>query len=197
MIVGLTGGIGSGKSTVAHFFRELDVPVYDSDSEAKALMEQSPIVISAITKLFGEQAYIQGKLNKRHLSEIVFKDAEMLKKLNAVVHPAVREHFLEWTKEQKSPYVIQETALIFENKIQENYDAIILVVSPEKTRIQRVSKRDNVDEIDVRQRIDNQLSDDEKIPFSDFIIENDSLEDTKSYVKNIHKRLLEQSKNDL
>lgn len=193
MIVGLTGGIGSGKSTVANFFKELGIPVYDSDREAKLLMEDAPEIRKAVTKLFGAASYDQERLNKKHISGIVFQNAKKLKKLNAIVHPAVRQHFLKWTSEQDTPYVVQETALIFENDSQENYDAIILVTSPEEVRIQRVSDRDGVGADSVRQRIDNQLSDQKKIPLSDFIIENTSLKDTQLAVRKIHKQLLKQS----
>ena len=147
----------------------------------------------AVEELFGKESYKDKRLNKKYISNIVFRDAGMLQKLNSIVHPAVREHFLAWAKSQNAPYVIQETALIFENEAQKNYDVIVLVTSRETVRIQRVSDRDSVDKESVKQRIDNQLHDDEKIPKSDFVIENTDIRDTELAVKRIHKQLLAQS----
>ena len=122
MIVGLTGGIGSGKSTVAKMFMELGVPVYDSDAEAKKLMATSPEVKSKIIELLGNEAYSNDVLNRSYIANKVFKDPILLEKLNGIVHPAVREHFLKWVKRKETPYVIQETALIFENDAHDKYD---------------------------------------------------------------------------
>ena len=190
MIVGLTGGIGSGKSTVAKFFMELGVPVYNSDYEAKNLMVTDDLLIEKIIALFGEQAYKNEVLNRDYIASKVFSDKSLLEKLNKIVHPAVREHFIKWVGEQDAPYVIQETALIFENKIQANYDAIVLVTAPLETRIERVISRDSVSEDDVLERVKNQLQDEGKISMSDFVIENIALEDTKKRVVEIHEKLL-------
>lgn len=197
MIIGLTGGIGSGKSTVAGFFRELGIPVYDSDKEAKDLMEESSEVKGAIIKLFGSEAYYDKRLNKTFISNIVFKDRKKLKELNAIVHPAVRKHFLAWSSEQNSPYVIQETALIFENQAQDKYDAVILVTTTELSRIQRVVDRDGVSEAQVKSRMANQLPDKGKKIHADFIIENVDVNDTKNQVNEIHKTLLGQIQSSL
>ncbi|UOY06923.1 dephospho-CoA kinase [Muricauda sp. SCSIO 64092] len=190
MIVGLTGGMGSGKSTVAAFFRELGVPVYDSDEEAKLLMVDSEEVRKDIVQLFGPGAYHGKKLNKAFISKIVFNEKEKLKQLNAVVHPAVRKHFLSWVQSRDFPYVIQETALIFENKAQKNYDLVILVTAPEKVRIQRVMDRDAMSEAQIKARLGNQLSDESKIPLADHMIENIDLEQTKKDVGKLHKTIL-------
>lgn len=190
MIVGLTGGIGSGKSTVSRFFMELGIPVYNSDQEAKLLMIESEKVRNGVLQLFGQEAYTGKKLNKTYISEIVFSNKEKLRLLNQIVHPAVRNHFLEWASQQNAPYVIQETALIFENHAQTNYDVIILVTSPEHTRIQRVMDRDGVSQSDVTERIENQLPDKDKKELADYVIENIELEQTKKAVKKIHKKLL-------
>jgi dephospho-CoA kinase len=193
MIVGLTGGIGSGKSTVAGFFSELGVPVYDSDKEAKILMVESETVRRELINLFGEEAFIDKKLNKTHISSIVFKEKEKLAELNAIVHPAVRNHFAQWVEQQSSDYVIQETALIFENGAQENYDAVILVTAPENVRIQRVMKRDGASEVEIRARIAHQMSDEQKIALADFVIENHELKSTKMAVNTIHKELMDRT----
>ena len=190
MIVGLTGGIGSGKSTVANMFRELDVPVYDSDKEAKLLMSTSQRVKKSIIDLLGEEAYSGGELNRTFIADKVFKDTKLLEQLNGIVHPAVRDHFLQWAKAQESPYVIQETALIFENGAQDKYNYTILVTAPRETRIQRVVDRDGVEAQAVVNRMQNQLEDEKKLVLADFSIENLQLEKTKGKVKELHLKLL-------
>nr|WP_288933448.1 dephospho-CoA kinase [uncultured Allomuricauda sp.] len=190
MIVGLTGGIGSGKSTVAKMFVELGIPVYDSDMEAKELMVASSEVKTAITELLGEEAYDNQGLNRPYIADKVFKDPELLEKLNAIVHPAVRKHFLDWVERQESPYVIQETALIFENDAQDKYDYTILVTAPVETRIQRVIDRDNVEGQAVVDRMKNQLDDEQKVDLANFSLKNLELNKTRRKVKELHLKLL-------
>lgn len=189
-IVGLTGGIGSGKSTVARMFRELGVPVYDSDSEAKQLMTSSGKVREAIIGLLGETAYQGKELNRSFVAEKVFKNPELLQKLNAIVHPAVRNHFKEWAKAQNAPYVVQETALIFENGSQDHYDHIILVTAPLDVRLNRVMERDGVEPKAVLERMKNQMDDADKVDLAHFCIENLDLETTKERVKELHTKLM-------
>ena len=191
MIVGLTGGIGSGKSTVAKFFKALGVPVYDSDDQAKRLMKSSKKIRKKIIALLGEEAYQDKALNKPFIAKLVFGDEELLEKLNGIVHPAVRKHFLKWYQKQTHPYVVQETALLFENKSSDFYDKIILVTAPVKTRIARVMSRDNSSEEQVMARIKNRLEDAVKIELSNYIIENINLEETKDKVITLNKALLE------
>lgn len=193
IIVGLTGGIGSGKSTVAGMFKDLGVPVYDSDSEAKRLMITSAELRMAIIKLLGEEAYYGKTLNKRFIANKIFENPETLLRLNKIVHPAVREDFLEWTKTQEAPYVIQETALIFENDAQDNYDYVILVKAPEDFRLKRVMERDGAKKKEVLGRMKNQMSDDEKVTLSNFCIDNIDLEITKKRVFELHQRLVKQA----
>ena len=188
--VGLTGGIGSGKSTVAKMFMDLGIPVYDSDKEAKELMVTSEKVRAAIIELLGNSAYNSEGLDRSYIADKVFKDSELLKKLNGIVHPAVREHFLNWAKKQKSPYVVQETALIFENDAQDKYDCTILVTAPLNSRIQRVVQRDGTSEKAVKDRMNNQLEDSHKKKLADFNIENLDLDKTKEKVKELHLKLL-------
>jgi dephospho-CoA kinase len=190
MIVGLTGGIGSGKSTVAEMFADLDIPVYNSDREAKSLMVDSKVIRKQIKNLLGKESYIKKKLNRKYIATKVFASPDLLAKLNAIVHPAVREHFLVWVAKQKTPYVIQETAIIFENSSQDNYDKIILVTAPEAIRINRVIDRDDITEAKVKERISNQFSDIETSKLSDFVIINLELKETKEKVREIHKQLL-------
>src|SRR6056297_1417163 len=191
MIVGLTGGIGSGKSTVAKMFKELDVPVYNSDKEAKLLMENSEEVKSAIINLLGSESYgDEGSLNRPYIANKVFNDSELLDKLNGIVHPAVRDHFLKWAQNQKSPYVVQETALIFENEAEDKYDYTILVPAPAEIRVQRVMDRDRVTKQAVVDRMKNQLDDDQKLELADFSLKNFELDKTKRKVKELHLKLL-------
>ncbi len=190
MIVGLTGGIGSGKSTVAKMFQELGVPIYDSDKEAKQLMASSEKVKQAIIDLLGEESYENGILNRTFIAGKVFADQKLLQKLNAIVHPAVRNHFLEWAETQSTPYVIQETALIFENNAQDKYDCTILVTAPFEIRIQRVMERDQVGKKAVVDRTENQMEDGEKLKQAHFHIENLDLAKTRDEVKALHLKLL-------
>ena len=189
-IVGLTGGIGSGKTLVANMFSGLGIPVYDSDLEAKYLMNSSENLREAIIDLLGAQAYENDKLNRTYIANKVFDNSDLLESLNALVHPAVREHFLDWAENQQSPYVIQETALIFENNAQDRYDYVILVTAPEELRIERVMKRDGQSKEMIKARIDNQLDDEQKIAKSDFVINNIAKEDTHESVFQIHKAIM-------
>lgn len=193
IIVGLTGGIGSGKSTVAGMFKDLGVPVYDSDSEAKRLMITSAELKIAIMELLGEDAYYGKALNKKFIASKIFENPEKLQRLNKIVHPAVRADFLEWTETQEAPYVIQETALIFENDAQDNYDYVILVKAPENFRLKRVMERDGANKKEVLDRMRNQMSDDEKVALSNFCIDNIDLEITKKRVDELHQRLVKQA----
>lgn len=193
MIVGLTGGIGSGKSTVARFFEALEVPVYFSDKEAKALMTTTTLR-AQIVALLGTEAYLNGNLNNSYIANRVFNNALLLGQLNAIVHPAVKKHFLSWQKKQKYPYVIQESAILFENGSADNYDKIILVIAPEAVRIERVTSRDEISPEKVKERIANQWSDEEKSKMAHFIINNIDLTKTKKKVHDIHKQLLKLSK---
>ena len=172
MVVGLTGGIGSGKTTVATMFADLNVPVYNSDREAKSLMNNSKALRKQIKTLLGKEAYQEKILNRKFIADKVFVNPELLSELNKIVHPAVRNHFLEWKEKQKSNYVIQEAAIIFENSSHKNYDKIILVTAPEEIRIKRVIERDKLSLEKIKERIANQWSDDKKAQLSDFVIIN-------------------------
>lgn len=189
-LVGLTGGIGSGKTTVSHFFKELDVPVYIADTEAKALMNTSKIIKRKLIELFGEKAYLDGKLNRPYLSKQIFSNKELLQQMNAIVHPKVAKHFAKWVKKQDFPYVISEAAILFENGSYKKYNYIITVTAPEEIRLKRVIKRDNTTKKKVESVMNNQWSDAEKIKRSDFVITNINLEQTKAQVVEIHQKIL-------
>lgn len=190
-IIGLTGGIGSGKSTVAKFFSELGTPVYIADSQAKKIMDY-PETIREVQAIFDENITDEnGKLDRKKIASIVFNNPEKLQQLNGVIHPKVNEDFKNWLKQHKEfPYIIKEVAIIFETQTEKQFDKIILVTAPEKLRIERVMKRDNISEKQTLERMKNQLSDEEKIKKSDFIITNTDLKSIKKEVKKLHKLLI-------
>lgn len=189
-IIGLTGGIGSGKTTVAKMFEALGIPVYYADSEARKLMQNSAGLREEIIKLLGEKAYNNDGLNSSYIAQIVFRDKTKLNELNALVHPLVENHFKNWVKLQDSRYVVQENALIFENRKQSSFDAIITVTAPLQKRLERVIKRDGVTERQVIERIENQLDNEFKIEQATFVIHNITLDKCKDQVDLIHKQLL-------
>jgi dephospho-CoA kinase len=189
-IVGLTGGIGSGKTTVAKMFENLGIPVYYADKEAKDLMKTSESLRKGIIALLGEKAYSNDDIDRSYVAQIVFQDKTKLKGLNALVHPLVESHFRNWLGKVDSGYVIQENALIFENNKQSAYDAVITVTAPLATRLKRVMQRDGVTEKQVVDRIRNQLDDDIKIRHADFVVNNLDIEKCKDQVLEIHKKLL-------
>lgn len=188
--IGLTGGIGSGKTTVAKLFKEQGVPIYIADVEAKQLMVSSKVIKRKLIQLFGKQAYINDTLNKSFLANSIFNDSTLLEKMNAIVHPRVRRHFLKWKDKQKVPYVIKEAAVLFENGAYKNCDFIITVTAPKDIRVARVLERDNTTEEKVLSIMKNQWQDEDKIKLSHFVIENTDLESTKNQVLIIHKKLL-------
>jgi dephospho-CoA kinase len=184
-IIGLTGGIGSGKSTVAGYFQELGVPVYVADTEAKKIMDQ-PDTIQEVQQIFDENVIFEGKLDRKKIASIVFNNAEKLAQLNKIIHPKLKKDFKDWLEKHKNySFIIKEVAILFETNSENEFDAIILVTAPEKIRIERVTNRDNITENQVRERIKNQLSDEEKISKSHYIIENISKKDTKKRVKEL------------
>ena len=182
--VGLTGGIGSGKTTVSNFLLEYGIPVYNSDSQGKKLMNTNLELINDIVNIFGESVYNNGVLNTNLLSSIVFSDPEKIKQLNNLVHPKVAEDFNQWVgKNNNQPILIKEAAILIESGAYLNMDKIILIISKKSNRINRVSKRDNSDFESIEKRINFQLTDDEKIQYADYIIENNSsLDDLKHEV---------------
>lgn len=181
-IIGLTGGIGSGKSTVSKILLNHNIPVYDSDSKAKKLMNSSNELKEMIIKYFGKNSYQDNQLNKIYISNIIFNNQIKIEKINSLVHPFVFRDFNNWKKNITSKYIIFESALIFETGSYKNNDFNILVVSDLKERIKRVVKRDRVKEKDVLVRIKNQWNDEKKIPLADYIFKNNSLMDTREKV---------------
>lgn len=189
-IVGLTGGIGSGKTTVAQFFKKLGIPVYIADVEAKKIMNRSKIIKRKLIKLFGEDAYIDNELNRPFLAKKIFNNKLLLEQMNAIVHPKVGKHFIRWATKQNAPYVIKEAAILFENNNYLNCDFVITVVSDEKIRMQRILKRDDTTKKRIKAILKNQWQDSERIKLSNFVIQNNSLKDTEKQVVRIHKKIL-------
>lgn len=190
MVVGLTGGIGSGKTTVAKAFEKLGVPVYIADEEAKKLMNRSPIIKRELTHLFGKDAYVNGELNRPFIAQIIFNDKSFLEKMNAIVHPRVAKHFNKWIFRQEAPYVIKEVAILFENGGYRDCDYVITVVAPKQVRIKRLLKRDNTTKEKIEAIMNNQWPDEEKTKRSHFVINNVNLEETQAQVLQIHNRIL-------
>jgi len=178
VFVGLTGGIGSGKSLISKIIRSFGFPVYDSDFEAKNLMENNFSVKKQLLENFGNEVFINKKLNTSFLAQKVFSDKNSLEKINKIVHPAVFEHFFEWAKHQNFPtafqdkFVFMESAIIFENSLEKNFDKIISVISPQEVRIERIMQRTNISRTEVEQRISNQLPNEILAQKSDFVILN-------------------------
>jgi dephospho-CoA kinase len=188
-IIGLTGGIGSGKTTIANKFLALGIPVYIADDEARKLM-QSAKVIDSIRSVFDDAIFENDILNREKLAGIVFSDPEKLEKLNAIVHPAVKKHFDEWLLNYKdAPFVIYEAAILFESGGYKKCDLIISVVAPLETRIQRVMDRDKTTREQVLKRINMQWNDEKRISKSDFVIKNTNMEETKAEIVKILKIL--------
>lgn len=188
-IIGLTGGIGSGKTTVAKMFKTHGVPVYIADEEAKKIMESTEI-IKKVEMTFGKEVLLNKKIDRQKLAKIVFNDSHKLEQLNKIVHPAVQKHFKDWLKIHNSvPFVIKEAAILFETGGYKQCDKVITVTAPQLLRIERVILRDNSDKDSILQRINNQWTDEKKILLSDFVIENIDLEKTKAQVNDILKVL--------
>ena len=186
MIVGLTGGIGSGKTTVANLFNDLGVPIYVTDVAAKRIMISDVAVIESIKMLLGNEAYLKAnELNTNYISSKVFKNKSLLKELNSIVHPAVANDFLIWYDNQNSDFVIKESAILFESGSYKSCKYVITVTAPLEDRINRVIKRDGVTKKQVLHRVMNQLNDEDKIDRSNFIINNKSLDATKLQVEKI------------
>lgn len=189
-VVGLTGGIGSGKSTVAKMFQDFGIPVYIADDQAKKLMNTSKVIRKKLIALLGAEAYNDAGLNRAYVSSLVFNDKILLQKINTIVHPKVKMHFNSWLKKQEAPYIIKEAAIIFENNLQNQYDIIITVVANSETKINRVMKRDNSSRDKVLSVMKNQWTDDQKVAHSHFVILNENIQQTKKQVDKIHSEIL-------
>ena len=194
---GITGGIGSGKTTVCKMFEKLGMPVYYADDQAKYLMQHEHFLIDQLKKNFGEDVYVNGKLDRKLLAGKVFNDPARLALLNSLVHPAVfrdTERWMEEQKEKKVPYVLKEAALLVETGSYKALDKLIVVTAPLDTRVQRVSERDKTNEEEIMARVKNQLPEEEKVKLADFVITNTgSLEELEQQVLKIHEQMIEEN----
>ncbi len=189
--VGITGGIGSGKTTVCRMFEALGVPVYYADERSKAILGSDPEAIKKVKSLLGDEAYLpDGKPDRDFIASRVFKDAGLLKELNQILHPLVFQDTLQWLKAQTAPYVLREAALLVETGMYKLLDKLIVVTAPEEERIARVMKRDHCSREQVLLRMKNQLPEEEKCKRADFIIENLSPEKIAEDVQKLHRQLL-------
>jgi dephospho-CoA kinase len=191
MKVGITGGIGSGKTTVCKIFELLGIPVYYADERAKWLMVNDKNLIKKLKKAFGEKVYFKnGTLNRKYLANLIFNDKEKLDTINSIVHPAVFSDSEKWHLEQKNvPFTLKEAALFFENRSYTQMDKMITVTAPKTLRIKRVMERDKIDEAAVKARMDKQLPESEKVKLSDFVINNDGTQSLIIQVMDIYNLL--------
>ena len=187
--VGVTGGIGSGKSTICKVFQKLGAPVYYADQEAKELMVSNSNIVREIKNVFGEESYVDEKYNSAYISSVVFKDESKLETLNKIVHPEVARHFSDWINKQNFPYIIKEAAILFETGSYKSMDYNILVVTEEEERIRRVMDGDDISKEEVVSRISKQWNDKQKSKFADYILKNDQ-EPILNEILNLHKDFL-------
>ncbi len=186
--IAICGGIGSGKSTVCQMFAERGVAIYDSDSRAKSLMNESEALREALMAEFGAECYEGGELNRPYLAQRVFASAEQLEKLNAIVHPAVKDDFLRWADEQSGDYVILESAILYESGFDALVDKVVAVLAPLPLRVERAMNRDGASREQIELRIKAQMSDDELMARADFAIVNFQLEDVEKDVVELNHR---------
>ncbi len=184
--IGLTGGIGSGKSTVAKIFETLGIPVYYADAEAKRLMNSSETLKKVIRQNFGEATYENDQLNRKYLAGIVFNNPEKLELLNALIHPVTINDAEQWMQQQSAPYSIKEAALLFESGAAENLDLIVGVYAPQALRIKRVMKRDGLTADEIMKRINRQVNEEMKMKLCDFVITNNEQELLVPQVLKLH-----------
>ena len=188
--IGITGGIGSGKTYVASVFQSLGIPIFNADIQAKKIMTYSGKLRKLVKEEFGNDIYKDADLNKEKLSSIVFSNSDKLQKLNSLVHPIVNQEFNRWAKKKTSPYVIKEAAILFESNSHIGLDAVICVSASLDLRMKRLLNRDDYSEKEIKKRIENQISQEEKQKLSDYIIVNDEKELLLPKIIRIHKELL-------
>ncbi|RKW06558.1 MAG: dephospho-CoA kinase [Capnocytophaga sp.] len=189
--VGLTGGIGSGKTTIANLFAlHFSIPIYIADTKAKELVANNKQLQQEIVALLGEEAFVEGRYNTSFVAQEVFSNKEKLDKLNAIIHPYVQQDFLQWKQSQQAPYVIKEAAILFESGSYRDCDFIIMVTAPLEERIKRVMLRDKIDRETVEKRIKNQWNDEKKIELSTFVIENREIDKNLDKIEIIHSKIV-------
>ena len=187
--IGLTGNIGSGKTTVAFCFEILGVAIFNADKEAKLLMNEDVYLKQSLIAEFGKDVYLDNELNRKYLSNLAFNDDLVLKRLNALVHPVVQDAFEKWSVQQSGAYVIKEAAILFESNTYQSLDAIICISCPEEIRLIRILKRDDLSEKEARQRMSNQWAEEKKISLSDYVITNDNSSLVMPQILSVHNAL--------
>lgn len=192
--VGITGGIGSGKTTVCQVFETLGIPVFYADAAAKYLMNNDPLLIKKITELFGESAYIDQQLDRSYISSKAFTNPELLKQLNAIVHPATINYGDKWMKKQTTQYVLKEAAIFFESGTYKQMDLIIGVYANKETRLQRVMQRSDMTKEEVEERMAQQMNEEEKMKRCDYVINNNDQDIIIPQVLQLHEELLKKAK---
>lgn len=190
MKIGITGGIGSGKTFICQLFKALAVPVYNADDEAKKLMNTDLRIRESLIAAFGEATYKDGILDRAFLAQQIFSDKEKLGLVNGIVHPIVIQAAKDWAEQQKARYSLKEAALLFESGSYKDLDYTILVTAPLSVRVKRVMERDGITEEQVMERISKQLTDEEKIKMADFIIINDGITPLLPQVWTLHQKFL-------
>ncbi len=190
--IGITGGIGTGKSTVSKILIALGYPVYFSDDRAKWLMENNQQLVADLTRLLGDETYKAGKLNRSFIAEKLFSNSQLKKKINELVHPVVRNDFNDWADTQEAPLLFQESALLVETGAYQLFDALIVVTAPLEQRIQRIQKRDGISINEINMRLTNQLAESEKIAVADYVISNDDYQPIVFQIQKIVGELLKQ-----
>ena len=188
-IIGITGGIGTGKTRALNFFKSKNIPCYESDRRAKDLLNSETELIKTIKSIFGEDIYNESGIDRKALASIVFNDEESLQILNDTVHPFVKSDFNKFIRKEESKIIFYESAIIFEHAMQEYFDKIILLISPFEDRIKRLIKRDGFSLDQIKKRISNQFDDKDKIPLSDYIINNKFWEDTVLELEKIYLKI--------
>ena len=192
--VGLTGGIGSGKSKVAEFLRDREVAIYDSDSRAKELMMSNEALREALIAEFGQECYTADGINRAWLAQRVFNNEAELAKLNAIVHPAVMRDFAEWAEVQEGNYVVLESAILLEAGLENHVDVVVAVMAPKELRLERAMLRDGAKREQIEERMRNQMSDEERTDRAKYAIVNIDLEELEEDVEQLHRRLCYDSK---
>ena len=189
--VAITGGIGTGKTTISNMFSDKGVPVFNSDEIAKEIMSTNSLLKNEIVTAFGDKVYDKNKLNKEYLSDVIFNNETLLKKINSIVHPYVADEFNSWIEEQDSKYIVYESAIIFENQAEDFFDKIICVTASEEDVISRVMKRSNFSVDKIKSIINKQLPNDAKIQKSDYVIENINISKLSDKVLEIHNDIMD------
>lgn len=190
MKLGITGGIGSGKTSVCKVFGVLGIPVFSADPEAQIIMNTDKSIVDGINDIAGKNIYPAGELDKTELAKLIFNDLDMLRKVNSLVHPVVFQHFTEWAETQTAPYAIMEAAILFESGASNYVDRVATVLAPVEERISRVIKRNKLTREQVLERIKNQMDDEERIKLSDYVINNSENEMIIPVILDIHQDIL-------